>query len=285
MDWLVTLADSSLTTLSWLAVLALTFGMLAWAMPCNRGMHWWRDLGAALTDVLYWFVVPVFTRAASTYMLAWGIALLLGGNAGGAFPVRYWPWWQQCLAILALQDVLLYWIHRAFHTKLGWSFHAIHHSPRVLDWPAAARFHVVNKVLAFTLADVVVLLLGFPTETLVALVPFNLVYSCMVHANVNWTFGPLRYVLASPVFHRWHHTVAAEAIDKNFASTFPLLDLLFGTFYMPPRKLPQEYGNGDRDFPEDFWGQFLAGFWRTPAARAAVDTVAEAEQVETRPAA
>ena len=30
--------------------------------------------------------------------------------------------------------------------------------------------------------------------------------SAFVHANLNWTLGPFRYVLASPVFHRWHHT-------------------------------------------------------------------------------
>ena len=26
------------------------------------------------------------------------------------------------------------------------------------------------------------------------------------------------YVLASPVFHRWHHTSEAEGLDQNFAA-------------------------------------------------------------------
>ena len=36
--------------------------------------------------------------------------------------------------------------------------------------------------------------------------PFNIFHSAFVHANLNWTFGPLRYVISSPVFHRWHHS-------------------------------------------------------------------------------
>src|SRR5262249_28957972 len=105
-----------------------------------------------------------------------------------------------------------------------------------------------------------VLLLGFAPVALVLLVPFNLVYSAMVHANLNWTFGPLRYVFASPVFHRWHHTMQDEGGNKNFATTFPLLDVVFGTFYMPPGKLPEQFGTDEPDFPTDFWGQFLHPF-------------------------
>jgi hypothetical protein len=82
----------------------------------------------------------------------------------------------------------------------------------------------------------------------------------VVHANLNWTFGPLRFVFASPVFHRWHHTTLEEGLNKNFAPTFPFLDLVFGTFYMPPGKLPEQFGNGESDFPEDFWGQFCYPF-------------------------
>ena len=89
-------------------------------------------------------------------------------------------------------------------------------------------------------------------------------YSAMVHANLNWTFGPLRYVFASPVFHRWHHVAEGEGINKNFASTFPILDLIFGTFYMPAGQLPANFGNGEDAFPEGFWGQLIYPFRRKP---------------------
>jgi hypothetical protein len=35
------------------------------------------------------------------------------------------------------------------------------------------------------------------------------------------------------------------------------LDLLFGTFYMPEKKLPSHYGIGDPEFPESFGRQIL----------------------------
>jgi sterol desaturase/sphingolipid hydroxylase (fatty acid hydroxylase superfamily) len=67
-------------------------------------------------------------------------------------------------------------------------------------------------------------------------------------------------VLAGPVFHRWHHTAADQGGKKNYASTFPILDILFGTFYMPPDKLPADYGIADRDFPPSFGGQMIYPF-------------------------
>jgi sterol desaturase/sphingolipid hydroxylase (fatty acid hydroxylase superfamily) len=274
MDW-HSIGSFWLTTLAWVAGLAAAFGLLARLTPCNPGMYWWKDLRAVATDSLYWFVVPLFLRFGRTAMLIAGVVLVCGGREPQCLPVKGLPLWQQCLAVLLIQDVILYLVHRVFHTRLAWGFHAVHHSPKVLDWMSFQRFHPVNNLLEFVLADVAVLLLGFSPAALVALAPFNTVYSAMVHANLNWTFGPLRYVLASPVFHRWHHTTQEAGLNKNFASTFPILDLLCGTFHMPPGELPEQFGNGEPDFPQHFWGQFLHPFremritkwaWRRPLA-------------------
>jgi sterol desaturase/sphingolipid hydroxylase (fatty acid hydroxylase superfamily) len=263
MDWFADLGDFWLTTLAWIAGLSLAFGILARLMPCNPGMHWWKDPRGAATDFIYWFLVPLFLRVGRTVLLWVGLKLLFGGAESRLLPVTELPLWLQCVLILLIQDVLLYAAHRVFHTRLGWKFHAVHHSSTVLDWMSAARFHPLNNLLAFTLADVAILLMGFSPAALLVLTPFNIVYSAMTHANLNWTFGPLRHVFASPVFHRWHHTSEKEGINKNFASTFPILDVVFGTFYMPPGKLPEQFGNGENDFPEDFWGQLLHPFTKS----------------------
>jgi sterol desaturase/sphingolipid hydroxylase (fatty acid hydroxylase superfamily) len=260
MDWIIALGDTWLETLGWVAGLAAGFALLTRLTPCNPGMYWWKDLRGAGTDFVYWFLVPLLLRLGRVGMEAAGVALLFGDGVPGWLPPRGWPLWQQCLTILLVQDVLMYASHRLFHSRMGWRFHAVHHSPEVLDWTATSRFHPVNNLLTFALADVAVLLMGFSPAALVVLTPFNIIYSAMVHANLNWTFGPLRYLLASPVFHRWHHTTRAEGLDKNFASTFPFLDLLFGTFYMPRGKLPEQFGNGEVDYPDDFWGQFIHPF-------------------------
>jgi sterol desaturase/sphingolipid hydroxylase (fatty acid hydroxylase superfamily) len=48
----------------------------------------------------------------------------------------------------------------------------------------------------------------------------------------------------------------------NFAGTFPIWDLLFGTFYMPANVLPDAYGIDDTGFPEGFGAQMLYPFRR-----------------------
>jgi sterol desaturase/sphingolipid hydroxylase (fatty acid hydroxylase superfamily) len=259
MDWIAT---TWLETLAWLTRLGVIFGILARFMPCNSGMYWWKSLRAARTDLAYWLVTPLIGRMCRMFLLTGAIAFLFGDSPPGFAALRELPLWQQCLAIVLIQDVILYWIHRAFHTRSGWGFHAIHHSPTVLDWMSAARTHFVNYLLSVILADIVVQLIGFSPVALILLVPFNLYYSGMVHANLNWTFGPLKYVFASPVFHRWHHTMEEEGLNKNFAPTFPFLDLMFGTFYMPAGKLPAHFGVHDHDFPEGFLGHLVYPFRR-----------------------
>jgi WD40 repeat protein/sterol desaturase/sphingolipid hydroxylase (fatty acid hydroxylase superfamily) len=262
MSWISELGGLWLTMLEWLAGLTAAFAVLVRLMPCNPGMYWWKDLRGVAADAVYWLLGPLLARLGRTLLLIAGVGLLFGGLMPQPLPVNNLPLGLQCAAILLIQDVLLYAMHRLFHTRLGWGFHAVHHSPKMLDWTAAVRFHPVNNLLEFALADVTVLLLGFSPSALLILAPINVLYSAMVHANLNWTFGPLRYIVASPVFHRWHHTSEEEGLDKNFASTFPFLDVLFGTFYMPPGKLPERFGNGTAGYPEGFWGQLIQPFRR-----------------------
>jgi sterol desaturase/sphingolipid hydroxylase (fatty acid hydroxylase superfamily) len=78
----------------------------------------------------------------------------------------------------------------------------------------------------------------------------------------------LKYVVATPVFHRWHHTQPDEGGNRNFAPTFPFWDVLFSTFYMPRGRLPARYGVDDPMFPAGFVQQLAYPFTnrRVPAA-------------------
>ena len=61
------------------------------------------------------------------------------------------------------------------------------------------------------------------------------VQATFIHANVRFEFGPLKWLVATPQFHHWHHAAEREAIDKNFAVHLPVLDAMFGTMYLPGR--------------------------------------------------
>jgi sterol desaturase/sphingolipid hydroxylase (fatty acid hydroxylase superfamily) len=129
----------------------------------------------------------------------------------------------------------------------------VHHASKDLDWSSAARFHPLNLALGTAAVDIAALLFGVSPDIFLVIGPFDTVTSCLTHANLNWTFGPLRHVLVSPVFHRWHH--AREVCDKNFASTFALWDVMFGTCHMPKGVLPKDYGIDDQAMPEGLWAQ------------------------------
>src|SRR5579871_7043801 len=116
MDWISTLGASWLGALRWFALLSIVFGVLVSWMPCNPGMYWWKIRRAAMTDLTYWFFVPVFMGVCRGVLLGSAV-FLLGSSDPQWLPVKDWPIAVQCAAILLIQDVMMYWIHRAFHFR------------------------------------------------------------------------------------------------------------------------------------------------------------------------
>jgi sterol desaturase/sphingolipid hydroxylase (fatty acid hydroxylase superfamily) len=256
-------------------VLALVFTVLAHFWACNPGKPWWRKR-ELVTDICYWFFVPLFARVFRIGLLVVGAGFffnihdadeLIAFYDNGHGPLSALPLPVQAILFLVLGDFMLYWLHRMFHGGGFWKYHAIHHSSEDLDWISAARFHPVNLVLGTIGVDVVLLLAGLSPNAMILLAPFNIFHSAFVHANLNWTLGPFRYVLATPVFHRWHHTSPEEGGNRNFAGTFPLWDLLFGTWYMPAGRLPDNYGIVEQaSFPNEITGQLAYPFKRQASA-------------------
>ncbi len=118
------------------------------------------------------------------------------------------------------------------------------------------------------------LLLGFDPLVFAVVAPVTTLYAILLHADVPWTFGPLRHVLASPVFHRWHHSSEPEARDKNFAGFLPLWDHLFGTFYMPAVDRPIAVGTPNDPVPAGFWKQLVYRFRKARAGERLAGRVA-----------
>ena len=249
--------------LPWLAGLGVVFTVLSHFSPCNEGQPWWKKRGLA-TDLGYWILVPIFCRYLRIWLTVCLTILIFHINDGqkiadfylhGHGALSTLPLWLQGILYLVGADFALYWLHRAFHRGMLWKYHAVHHAPTQVEWLSASRWHPVNLMLGTVAVDIAWLLAGVSPDIFIVIGPFNIITSCMVHANLNWTFGPLRYVFCSPVFHRWHHEVSV--VDKNFASTFSLWDLMFGTWHMPQGALPQNYGIDDAAMPEGLVPQMM----------------------------
>jgi sterol desaturase/sphingolipid hydroxylase (fatty acid hydroxylase superfamily) len=248
--------------------MGIVFAVLTHWSACNPGKPWWRKR-EIVTDVLYWFFIPLMARFVRIGLMVMGAAYIYGIHDvdalmkffdNGFGPVAVLPLWVQALIFHVASDFLLYWFHRLYHGRQMWKYHAVHHSSEELDWISAARFHPVNILFGTVIVDAALLLAGISPNIMLWVGPFTTAHSAFVHANLNWTFGPLKYVIATPVFHRWHHTAADRGGSSNFAGTFPAIDLLFGTVYMPKKQLPDAYGIDDKNFPDSFGAQILYPF-------------------------
>lgn len=256
------------------AFLALT--LLFWAVefcwPAVRGQR--RLRSGYRTDLLYWFVTPLLSKSLSQIFVLIALVptlLLLGRSLDRAVimqgygPVLQLPKWAQAILILVVGDFFSYWSHRWFHGRRLWRFHAVHHSSEELDWLSSVRLHPVNEVVSRVCQSVPFVVLGFSPLVIAAYVPFLTFYSIFLHANVSWSLGPLRYLVATPEFHRWHHTSEEEGLDKNFAGLLPFWDILFGTLYLPAGQRPTKFGITGDPMPSHFWGQMMYPFRRPPA--------------------
>lgn len=172
------------------------------------------------------------------------------------------PVWVQFLEVLLIADIGFYLVHRMFHTVPWlWKFHSIHHSIEEMDFIAAHRVHPVDQILTRSATLLPVFALDFSPAAILMFVTLYHWQSLLIHSNVRIKFGPLRWLLATPEFHHWHHANQPEAIDKNFAGQLPFLDVLFGTLYMPKGKVPEKYGI-DQPVPSSYIGQLTHPFRR-----------------------
>jgi sterol desaturase/sphingolipid hydroxylase (fatty acid hydroxylase superfamily) len=170
------------------------------------------------------------------------------------------PYWVQIAEVIVLADSGVYFAHRAFHAiPWLWRFHAIHHSTEELDWLSTWRVHPLDQIVTRGFALLPVFMLGFSDFAIGAYMMLYGWQSVLNHSNLRINFGPLRWLLASPEFHRWHHSKDSEARDKNFAATLPVLDVLFGTLHMPRGQTPSEYGL-DQSIPATYPAQLLYPF-------------------------
>ena len=217
--------------------------------------RWWRN------DVIYVFAngallrialgaVMLVTTASSTWLVPAGLRAAVAGQ----------PYWLQVVEAVILADLGFYFAHRMFHgVPWLWRFHAIHHSIEELDWLAGVRVHALDQVVTKGVSMLPLLALGFDAVPIAISAGIYFWHSLLLHANVGMSFGPLRWLIASPMFHHWHHTARPEAYGKNFAGQLSILDKLFGTMYMPQGQAPEKYGVED-PVPDAYISQMLYPF-------------------------
>jgi sterol desaturase/sphingolipid hydroxylase (fatty acid hydroxylase superfamily) len=242
-------------------ILFVGLGLLSWIWPERRGQPLIRrDL---VIDGLYLFAGLITVAPLTQWIYG-----LVRPPAVVAMVAR-WPLALQTLIVLFAFDALQYVLHRWLHEDRLWRIHAVHHSAEAMDMMTGFRNHPLNLLITVATPTALLLFLGFSPQAFAVLAPFNFVMASLVHANLDWSFGPFRYLLVSPMYHRWHHAVIDGSKGRNFAPLFPVWDLLFGSYHMPEGEAPEVYGAAE--VPQGFIAQLaypLEPAW--PTARAAV---------------
>ncbi len=259
---LVTFLMTLLRLSAWLTVLAVIF------VPLERlfAVHPQRILRKGIvTDVGYYFLsglLPAVLLSVPVALLAWVVHLAVPGSfldAAAALPL-----WARLLAGLVVGEIGYYWGHRWSHeVPFLWSFHSIHHSAQEIDFMVSTRGHPVDVVFGrfCGLVPMYVLGLGGPAggpagsavPVIVTLV--GMTWGFFIHSNLRWRFGPLEWIISTPGFHHWHHTLTGP-INRNYASTLPWLDWIFGTLYLPRKEWPSAYGI-EANLPDSLVGQLV----------------------------
>lgn len=179
--------------------------------------------------------------------------------------VQSLPFVVELLFAFFITDLFQYWTHRFFHNHhFLWRFHSIHHSTENMDWLAGSRTHFVDIFVTRSMAFIPLYVFGFSAITFNVYIIFMAVHAVLIHANTRINFGFLKYVIATPQYHHWHHCKNPKHYGKNFATIFPFIDKMFGTYYLPKNEWPEDTGLLEVNFPKGYIKQTIYPFTKSP---------------------
>lgn len=144
-------------------------------------------------------------------------------------------------------DFIYYFYHRLQHSwPLLWQIHKLHHTDSDVNITTSYRTHLLEwPIQAILISVPIVLFIGFHPTGFLYITYISMFFLYFGHTKLNIDLGPLSTIFVGPCFHRVHHSVRPEHMNKNFAQYFSLLDLFFGTF-----EKPQPIGNVETGIAE-----------------------------------
>ncbi|MFM7329466.1 MAG: sterol desaturase family protein [Bacteroidota bacterium] len=181
-----------------------------------------------------------------------------------AIEVASLPGWVQLLVLFVVSDFLQWNIHRLLHVVPWlWEFHKVHHSVEEMGFAAHLRYHWMETVVYKGLQYIPLAMIGFGIQDFFIVHQVSLAIGHFNHANLNITWGPLRWVLNSPAMHIWHHAkhLPEGTAGVNYGISLSVWDHLFGTVYLPRSGRDEQLGfEGDESFPKKLLNQLLYPF-------------------------
>jgi sterol desaturase/sphingolipid hydroxylase (fatty acid hydroxylase superfamily) len=179
-----------------------------------------------------------------------------------AIEIDSWPPWLQLLFLFIIADFIQWNTHRLLHrVPWLWEFHKLHHSVKEMGFAAHLRYHWMETIVYKSIQYLPLAMIGFSLLDFFAVHIFALAIGHLNHANLNWNYGPLKYIFNSPRMHIWHHARKLPAQHRhgvNYGISLSIWDYLFATAYTPATGRDIELGfPDDEKFPKSFTQQII----------------------------
>ena len=145
-----------------------------------------------------------------------------------------WPFLLGLLTYTLLMDLGEFLFHRAQHQiPWLWRMHALHHSDPNMNVTTTSRHYWAEPLIKSLSIWPLCACLASPTPAIVLSYALISIYHNFVHANLRVDFGRWSWVLNCPAYHRRHHSALPEHFNSNYASLFPIFDVLTGSYRQP----------------------------------------------------
>ncbi len=249
----------------WLIGFSLVIWSLELIIPWRKGQKafrrdFWLD-GFYMFFNFFLFSLVVYNALSNVAVNAFNDLLAYFGIQNTvAIEISSWPVWAQLLTLFIVADFIQWNVHRMLHRiPLLWEFHKVHHSVKEMGFAAHLRFHWMETIVYKTLQYIPLAMIGFGIDDFLLVHLFTILIGHLNHANLNWNYGPLKYVFNNPRMHIWHH--ARELPEKhrygvNFGLSLSVWDYVFGTAHIPHEGPHIELGfEDDENFPKGFLSQ------------------------------
>lgn len=256
----------------WLIGISMFVWLIEIIVPWRKGQSifrkdFWLDIFYVFFN-FFLFSLILFNGVSNVIVQLFDDFLSLFGVANKvAFNVQLLPKWIQIVIMFVLADFIHWNIHRLLH-KIPWlwQFHKVHHSVKEMGFAAHFRFHWMETVVYKTLQYLPLAMIGFGIDDFFVIHILAISIGHLNHANLGWSYGPLKYIFNNPKMHIWHHAKKlpkGKRFGVNFAISLSIWDYIFKTNYIPSNGQHIDLGfHQDQDFPTSLWKQLMYPFFK-----------------------
>lgn len=132
-----------------------------------------------------------------------------------------------------------------------WKLHRVHHSDTDFDTSTAIRFYPLEILFSSILKVMIVIAFNISLETFLI---FEIILNFMAlfnHSNIKLPHAVdkvTRFFIATPDYHRIHHSLESHEMNSNFSTALTMWDFLFRSYISKSKNDLREDKIGLEDF-------------------------------------